>query len=67
MAESLADPPAPVQVILYVVVAAGATEALPERVPPVEKLVPVQLLASFDDQASVDEAPGWIEVGFAFN
>ena len=58
-------PAVPVQLIEYVVVAAGDTATDPEAVFPVEKLVPVQEVALVDDHVKVDDCPPVIKVGFA--
>jgi hypothetical protein len=51
------DPPLPVQVMLYVVLAVGETRRDPET-PDGENPVPLQEVALVDDHDSVDEAPG---------
>ena len=64
VAEAVAEPPLPVQVIEYVVVFDGAPVRLPD-IPVGLKLVPVQLVAFVDDQLNVDCCPELIDVGFA--
>jgi hypothetical protein len=58
------DPPLPVQVMPYVVLTVGETEADPEA-PDAEKPAPLQEVALVDDQDSVDEAPVATYAGFA--
>jgi hypothetical protein len=65
VAESLALPPAPEHEREYVVVWIGDTETDSATAPPVEKLTPVQLVASVEDQESVEDWPELIEVGLA--
>jgi hypothetical protein len=60
------DPPPPVQVMLYVVLAVGETEEDPEA-PDGEKPTPVQEVALVDVHESVDEAPGATLGGLALN
>ena len=60
------DPPLPVQVMLYVVLAVGETRRDPET-PDGEKPVPLQEVALVDDHDSVDEAPGAMPPGLAWN
>ena len=62
----LVDPPLPVQVMLYVVLAVGETERDPEA-PDGEKPTPLQAVALVDDHDSVDDPPGPTYVGFALN
>ena|SRR5271157_6103537 len=57
-------PPAPVQVMEYVVVTVGETDVEPE-VPDAVKLVPEQLVALVLLHVSVDDCPLVMEVGFA--
>jgi hypothetical protein len=65
-ADSVVDPPLPVQVTLYVVLTAGETETKPET-PVGEKPVPLQAVALVEDHESVEEAPEAINRGFAPN
>ena len=60
------DPPLPVQVMLYVVLAAGETSRDPET-PDGEKPVPLQEVALVEDHDSVDEAPEAMAPGLAWN
>jgi hypothetical protein len=64
VADRVVDPPLPVQVTAYVVVAAGETETDPETLVG-EKPVPLQAVASVDDHDSVDEAPETMDPGLA--
>src|SRR5271165_3454666 len=60
------DPPLPVQVMLYVVLAIGETRRDPET-PDGEKPVPLQEVAFVEDHDSVDQAPGAMPIGLALN
>jgi hypothetical protein len=64
--DRVVDPPLPVQVMLYVVLTVGETEADPET-PDEEKPTPLQEVALVDDHVSVDEAPGAMPTGLALN
>ena len=55
VSESDALPPEPVHVTVYVVELEGVTLTLPEVWLPVEKLVPVQLVAFVEFHVSVDD------------
>ena len=66
LALALADPPAPVHVMLYVVLDAGLTEAEPD-VPEALKPLPVQLVVLVEDHVSVDVWPGVIDEGDALS
>jgi hypothetical protein len=63
---ALAEPPVPVQVMLYVVFEVGATETEPD-VPFALKPLPVHEDALVELQVSVADWPLVIEVGFALN
>jgi hypothetical protein len=65
-ADRVADPPPPVQVMLYVVLTVGETEADPETRDG-EKPTPLHDVALVDDHVSVDEAPGATPEGLALN
>jgi hypothetical protein len=65
-ADRVADPPPPVQVMPYVVLTVGETEADPETCDG-EKPTPLQEVALVDDHVSVDESPGAMLGGFALN
>jgi hypothetical protein len=66
--ESVAVPPTPfVHEILYVVVTDGLTVTDPLTAPPVEKLVPAQLVAFTDDHVISAGCPAEILVGFVTN
>ena len=58
-------PPEPVHATVYVVVAAGETAAEPLILFPVEKLVPVQLVAFVEPHVSVELYPVTTVVGLA--
>ena len=64
--DRVVDPPLPVQVMLYVVLTVGETEADPET-PNGEKPTPLQEVALVDDHVSVDEPPGAMYGGFALS
>ena len=63
--DAVQEPPAPVQVTLYVCVADGETETDPEVAPPVENPEPVQLDAFEGVQDTVADPPATRLVGFA--
>ena len=65
VSESVAVPPAPVQDSEYVVVKDGVTVTEPEGAPPVEKLVPVQVVAFDDPHVMSASCPDEILVGLA--
>lgn len=58
-------PPAPVQVTEYAVLTVGLTITEPDVAPLVEKLVPVQLVASVDDHEMPASEPLLMVVGVA--
>lgn len=59
------EPPVPVQVTLYAVVAPGVTTTEPDVAFPVAKPVPVQEVAFVEDHVSVEDPPDVTEVGEA--
>lgn len=63
VSESVAVPPAPVHDNEYVVVVDGLTVTEPEVASPVEKLVPVQVVAFADDHVRSADCPAEILVG----
>ena len=65
VAESFAEPPAPVQLTEYAVVTDGVTASEPETAPLVEKPLPVQLVAFVLLHVSVEELPKTIDAGVA--
>jgi hypothetical protein len=64
---SVAVPPAPVQFNEYVVETDGDTVTDPDVALPVEKLVPVQLVAFADDQVTTADCPADKLVGLVTN
>lgn len=64
VAELDPEPPGPLHVTVYVVVADGLTELLPD-VPLAEKFGLEQEVAFDDDQYTVEEPPGLTELGLA--
>ena len=64
MADAVADPPFPEQVIEELVVTLGLTTAEPE-VPDAVKLPPVQDVALVELQERVDDLPAFTDVGLA--
>ena len=60
---SVAVPPAPEHETEYAVVVVGVTVTDPESAPPVEKLVPVQLVALADVHVTTADCPAEMLVG----